>query len=121
MRTLKNLCCALIALFTTLSAAAQSSTKKEPKFPSPAFGKVTQWETALSQAKQENKWVMIDCYTDWCGWCKHMVRTTYSNPGIANYINANFYPVQFDAETTDTIEYNGKVYNPLSAAPRQAP
>jgi thioredoxin-related protein len=47
-----------------------------------------------------------------------MIKTTYSNPSIAAYINANFYPVKFDAETKDTIEYNGKVYKPLSKEPR---
>jgi len=53
---------------------------------------------------------LIDIYTDWCGWCKHMMRTTYSTPGLAGYINANFYPVKFNAETKDTIEYLGTKY-----------
>jgi len=84
---------------------------------------LVKWLT-FKEAQEKNKIqpkpILIDIYTDWCGWCKHMIRTTYSNPGIANYINANFYPVQFDAETKDTIEYNGKIYKPLSPAPRQA-
>jgi thioredoxin-related protein len=35
---------------------------------------------------------------------------TFSNKQIAAYINQYFYPVRFDAETTDTIEYLGKKY-----------
>jgi thioredoxin-related protein len=81
------------------------------------------WLT-FKEAQEKNKVTpkpfLIDLYTDWCGWCKHMVKTTYSNPGLANYINTYFYPVQFNAETKDTIEYNGKVYKPLSPAPRTA-
>jgi len=77
---------------------------------------------SIKEAQQKNKEVqkpfIIDIYTDWCGWCKHMIKTTYSNAGIANYINSNFYPVKFDAETKDTIEYNGKIYKPTSKEPK---
>lgn len=62
------------------------------------------------EMKKQQKPVLIDIYTDWCGWCKHMMRTTYSDPNIANYINTYFYPVQFNAETHDTIEFNGEKF-----------
>jgi thioredoxin-related protein len=79
------------------------------------------WMT-FKEAQEKNKTLtkpfIVDIYTDWCGWCKHMMKTTYANPNLAAYINQNFYPVKFDAETKDTIEFNGQVYKPTSMQPR---
>jgi thioredoxin-related protein len=49
-------------------------------------------------------------YTDWCGWCKKMDAETFNNPQIAQYISSLYYPVKFNAETKDTIEFKGKKY-----------
>lgn len=74
------------------------------------------FKQAQEACKTQQKPLLIDFYTDWCGWCKHMMKTTYSDPGLASYINAYFYPVKFDAETHDTIEYQGVKYFNRSTA-----
>src|SRR6187402_1357799 len=54
--------------------------------------------------------ILIDVYTSWCGWCKVMDKETYDNPKVATYINAKYYAVKFDAESRDSVDWNGKKY-----------
>jgi len=87
-----------------------SQTKQQEKKENTGLVKWLTIEQAEALNKKQPKPFLIDFYTDWCGWCKHMMKTTYSNPQIAGYINERFYPVRFDAETHDTINFNGKQY-----------
>jgi thiol:disulfide interchange protein len=38
---------------------------------------------AFETADSDGKLVIVDVYTDWCGWCKKMDQTIYSNERIA--------------------------------------
>jgi len=49
--------------------------------------------------------ILIDIYTDWCSWCKKMDAETFNHPAIAKYINKNFYPVKFDAESSAPVKF----------------
>lgn len=66
---------------------------------------------ALSAQKIKPKKIFIDVYTVWCGPCKSYDRNTFSNPDVAAFINANFYPVKFNGEGDETIVYKGKTYD----------
>ncbi|MFC2090583.1 thioredoxin family protein [Bacteroidota bacterium] len=58
----------------------------------------------------EPRKIIVDVYTDWCGWCKRMDATTFSNEEIAAYINENFYAVKFNAEMKDSLQLGDKMY-----------
>ncbi len=67
-------------------------------------------EEAQELTKKNPRPIFIDTYTSWCGWCKHLDRTTFKDPQIIQFLNNNFYPVKFDAETPDTITFQSKTY-----------
>jgi len=72
-----------------------------------------QWmnlEKALELSEQQPRKIIVDVYTSWCRWCDKMEEITFSNPKIAQYINENFYPVKFDAEGKEEIQYKDKTY-----------
>lgn len=68
------------------------------------------FEEAISLNKNKPKTILIDVYTDWCGYCKKMDHNTYENPVIVNIINENYYAVKLDAEQTKSIYFKGKEY-----------
>ncbi len=60
--------------------------------------------------KKEPRPLLVDLYTNWCGWCKEMDRTTYKNAKVAAYINQHYYAVKFDAESKKDVLFNNKLY-----------
>ncbi len=51
--------------------------------------------------------IVIDTFTDWCGWCKKLDQETFANPVIAEILNTKFYPVKFNAEGTEPVSFLG--------------
>src|SRR5437764_7658238 len=68
-------------------------------------------EDVTSKIKEQNKPVLIDLYTDWCGWCKVMDKKTYSKQKVIDYINEHFYAAKVNAETKDAINWRNKSYS----------
>lgn len=66
-------------------------------------------EAVKLNAKKPRKMV-IDVYTDWCGWCKVMDKQTFSDPIIIEYVNANYYAVKLNAEMREKLTFQGVDY-----------
>ena len=45
---------------------------------------------ALAKAKQENKKLMVDCYTLWCGPCHYMATNVFPNDTLGKFMTEHF-------------------------------
>lgn len=91
----------MILLSLPQTLFAREGTKKQA-------GTEINWisfEEAESRMKKEPRKVLIDVYTDWCGWCKVMDKKTYSNPELIRYVNTHYYAVKFNAEQKEPIRF----------------
>ncbi|MEZ4924056.1 MAG: DUF255 domain-containing protein [Crocinitomicaceae bacterium] len=116
-----------VIIFISLSIAGYSREFEHCSFQEDDDKAVINWmdfESAIKENEQEKKFIFIDIYTGWCGWCKKMDQTTFLEPEVVSYMNEHFWAVKMDAESKDPIAfketlyeykmYNGKGYNELA-------
>lgn len=93
----------IFALITIISIFSFKPSNEE----SIKWISIQELEAAL---ENEPRKVMIDVYTDWCGWCKKMDATTFKDPKVSKIVNEKFYAVKFNAESTEEITLKGQTY-----------
>ncbi len=64
------------------------------------------WEQIKAKARTEHKYIMMDCYTTWCKWCKYMDKNIFPLDSVAQIANSKFINVrvQFDTSSADSKE-----------------
>ena len=75
-------------------------------------------DEALALTAKEPRMLVIDVYTDWCGWCKRMDAATFSDKEIAATLNKDFYPVKLNAEGKEDIVIGDQSYKFVSNGSR---
>ena len=58
------------------------------------------FEEAIAANEKHPKMILVDVYTDWCGWCKKMDKDTFTDPKVIAHFQENFYAVKLNAEDT---------------------
>lgn len=67
------------------------------------------WEEVNAKAKAENKMIMVDAYTYWCGPCKVMDKNYFhNNQEVADVINKYFVPYKIECEHDFGIVFSQK-------------
>lgn len=84
--TALSLLISLAILTSALFAAQEKSVKWR-----------TDFEKAAKDAKKANKPIMIDFYTDWCGWCKKLDKDVYTDSRVVD-LSKKFVCVKIDGD-----------------------
>ncbi|MGA7160562.1 MAG: DUF255 domain-containing protein [Bacteroidota bacterium] len=102
----------VLALAALLVNGALIAQTKKPS-------RVMQWssfDAGMKRAKNRHKKVLVDVYTDWCGWCKKMDSEVYADSAVRDYLSKNFVIVKMNAEEDVKIHYKGEEYSPAQLA-----
>ncbi|WP_186755321.1 thioredoxin family protein [Echinicola salinicaeni] len=90
---------------------------------SPAQEASIQWisfEQLEDTLEVKPKKVFIDFYTDWCSYCKKMDRKVFTKTEVIKRINKEYYAVRMDAESQDSIRFDGQVFINRQSSKRKA-
>ncbi|WP_207430561.1 thioredoxin family protein [Sabulibacter ruber] len=101
----------LQVLFTWIWLPSAPAASAPSSYVAPAE-KLT-WLTldqAIEKSKKQPRKILIDVYTDWCGWCKKMDKQVYQNPEVIKKLNSDFYVVKLNAEQRQPITIQGRTY-----------
>lgn len=65
-------------------------------------------QSALEQASETDRLVMIDIYEVGCQFCKAMDREVYPSPTIRSILDRDFLPVKLNGHSDNKLVFNGE-------------
>ena len=102
-RRLGTLCCVMLSLSSAIGAANDVA----PDQGIAASGKIAQsahiqWQpwsdAAFAQARQEQRFVLLDLEAVWCHWCHVMDEQTYQNEDVKKLIRDHYIALRVDQD-----------------------
>ncbi len=104
MKRFLLLCLMLVAVSARPAAAADAGWRS--------------WDAGLREARAAGRPVVVDVYTDWCGWCKRMDRDVYARRDVQEYLASKFVVVRLNAESRAAASYEGRSWSSQALAER---
>jgi thioredoxin-related protein len=104
----------LVAVGLIVFFSSQGDTAGEN--PAASAIKWHSFEEGVTLARQENKKILVDVYTDWCVWCKKMDKEVYTNSAVGQTMASNFIAVKLNAESQKSVTVDGTQMNEASLA-----
>ncbi len=65
-------------------------------------------EKGLKDAKDSDKKILVNVYTDWCDFCKKMTNTVYPDSTVRSSVYEHFVSVGLNAESEKMVRYQGE-------------
>jgi thioredoxin-related protein len=109
---MKKIIMTLFLLFFATFLVACEDPNPEVRTPNYAFIEFQEeylpLEEAIVKAYENDKKVLIDIYTDWCGFCRRMQHEVYPSKLVQEVIENYYYYVRIDAESSDMVTFRGE-------------
>jgi thiol-disulfide isomerase/thioredoxin len=75
------------------------------------------WAEVKAAATKAGKNIFMDCYTSWCGPCKHMAKDIFPLQNVGEFMNAHFVCCKFDMEKGEGVALHNKYKNEIPGFP----
>lgn len=76
------------------------------------------WNEGLQEARATKRPVIVDVYTNWCGWCRRMDRDVYQRADIVDYLRKQYVTIKLNAESSEPATYEGRATTSQKIAQR---
>ena len=100
MKISKFILFALILIFTLQLIQAEPAQEEK---------KITWYslEEGLPLAKEQQKFIFIDFYTTWCGYCKKMDKDVFSKAEVIDLLNNDYIAVKVNGDSPKVLDIDG--------------
>jgi thioredoxin-related protein len=92
-------------IFNASPVLAQKAKSTTPKSAAVTW---VSYDLGLENAKKENKPIMVDFYTSWCGWCKKMDKETFAHKDVSKLLSQDYVAVKLNAESSKKLKIGGQ-------------